>query len=972
MFLGSEPFLVYPQQQAWTCPQSTCLDLPEAPEARPLTLTNSHLDSARFYPKQAARTTWTPPPSEAKDSSNLKLTGSKTIRTSLGEGGMLVQQEMVLDVKGEPVPGLAVEAHLTDMDAPLSSSGSTTTLRQTDEIWIDARTRSVHSRIGDQSISPPAGLLGTDSRNGRGLSLEVGDPQSLRGQGILAAGRSLWLRTEISGISGIQEGYAVTGTGTLRGIVPGSEKVWLDGILLQRNTDYELRNADGILDFTPSRRILSSSKITVEYQAANQDYERTITQGGAGGRLGQWSLDAWILREADDPASALTYVADSTTRRLLALAGTDSSLATTANGTAIPLPSSRLRTAVTTRWNGPVKLEAEARWTRRDRNTASSLDPLLEGGALAATAEGRTGTFLPQGGIGKWSLSGKFTGWQDGYQALRPIQPDTQQTGGWTAPSRTASNLDQESVVLDWKAIPDVGIRIDASHFRREDWADLSNATVSLGLDRDSLSQLLFQQTFASLDQGKRFRRSSSRMAIGWKLRQWEPRIQAQLGEREDPTASLGSNLAGWQEAAAGLTFRAARWSTGPRLRLRRDGSEFSTDRMRDSSRTIEASWLGDIQTPRWNGSFHIDRLQEESRTLSNEAMEPRTHWLAETRSQWLPLAKGFHMEGRYRLSTSQWRPSLPIYDTVPEGTGKYRYDSSNGEVISDEFGNLILTGTRLDSLHPAKQSGNLLFTFSGTLVPKDAFPSLSGLLADLGEQFQLELEQIDSNQSRLFPEWNDHSLSGSILGRSSLSNHLWWERGVHRLDLRSERTFRSSIQNWSYSKDQDATWKNEASAKKQINQAISAGSSLGIAERRHKWSESNDAFERKWIEPEASLKWRKFDGEASAAFQSGSRTTNYRTQTEMRLYSQSALIGWRPFLSMRLWTTLKRIDIQSSEDLGSWLTDGYPPGTSWRLQSGMEWNAKETIQASADWILRILPHQPMDQKISLQAKAVF
>jgi len=971
MLLGSDPFLVYPQHQAWTCPKSACLDLPEGAQAHPLVLTVSRLDSARFYPRQGGRPTWTPPPAEAKDSSNLKLAGSKTIRTSLGQGGMLVQQEMVLDVKGEPAPGLAVEAHLTDMDAPLSSSGSTTTLRQTDEIWIDARTKRFHSRIGDQSISPPAGLLGTDSRNGRGISLEVGDPLRLRGQGILAAGRSLWLRTEISGISGIQEGYAVTGSGTLRGIVPGSEKVWLDGLLLQRSTDYEMRNADGILDFTPSRRILSSSKITVEYQAANQDYERTIVQGGASGRLGGWSLDAWVLREADDPASALTYVADSTTRRLLAQAGADSSLATTATGTGIPLPSSRLRTALATRWNGPIKLETEARWTRRDRNTASALDPLQEGGALAATAEGQTGTFLPQGGLGKWSFSGKLTGWQDGYQALRPIQPDTLQTGGWTVPSRTASSLDQESLTLDWKAVPDLGIRIDASHFRREDWADLSRATVSLGLDRDSLSQLLFQQTLASLDQGRRFQRSSSRLAIGWKFQHWEPRMQGQFGQREDPT-SQGSNLMNWREASAGLTFRESDWSTGPRLRVRQDGSEFSSDRIQDSSRTIEASWTGDVQTPRWNGSFTLDWLREESRTLSSEVMEPQVHWLAEMRSQWLPRAKGFHVEGHYRLSTSQWRPSLPIYDTVPKGTGKYRYDSSNGEVIPDEFGNLILTGTRLDSLHPAKQSGNILFIVSGTLVPKDAFPSLSGLLADLGEQFQLELEQVDSNQSRIFPEWNDQYLSGSILGRSNLSNHLWWERGTHRIELRSERTFRSSIQNWSYSKDQDVSWKQEASVKKQAKTYMNLGSNIGIAERRHKWSESDDAFERQWIEPVASLQWRKIDGDASATFQSGSRTTSRGTPTKMRLYSQSALIGWRPILAMRLWTTIKRIDIQSPEDLGSWLTDGYPPGESWRIQSGLDWNVKESIQASADWILRILPHQPMDQKISLQAKAIF
>jgi hypothetical protein len=133
-----------------------------------------------------------------------------------------------------------------------------------------------------------------------------------------------------------------------------------------------------------------------------------------------------------------------------------------------------------------------------------------------------------------------------------------------------------------------------------------------------------------------------------------------------------------------------------------------------------------------------------------------------------------------------------------------------------------------------------------------------------------------------------------------------------------------------------------------------------------------NDLYEKWWLEPSTRLGWHKWDGEVNLFWLEGAKSAGKSSIQAMSLFSQSLQLGWRPLLPLRLWTNLRHLEIQSATDLGSWLSEGYPPGTSWRSQTGIEWNIKESIQASADWIVRLLPDQPLEQKLSLQAQALF
>lgn len=969
MLQGNDPFLVYPQRAAASCPRSHCLPLPEDSPPPGIRLEHATLDSARFFvpaPKGLAR----PPRPRSEDSSGLRLSGSKSVTSSVSPEGLLLRQEMVLDAAGEPTPGLLVKAHLSDKDAPLGSSGSTSSLRQTDEVWIDARSRRFHGRVGDLALSHPAGLLGADNRSARGLLVELGD-SALRTWGSVAGSRSQWIRREFAGITGIQEGYALTEGNASRALVPGTEKVWLDGIPLHSGSDYELRPADGVIDFLPGRRILSSSRITVEAQAADRDYEGSIASGGIARATPGLSWEAWAFRTADDATSPLSYLADSSTQARLALAGTDTSLLRLPDAGHIPIPTTQLRTGGSLRWTPFLPGTLEGRLVRTDANRASTRDTIRTAGALAGTFAKRTGTSLPKGGSGLWALDGSFQAWQAAYAPLRSPLPDTSH-GGWLLPSLHRGAHDQERLDLGWEAVPSWGLRLQARHFRLQDWGDFASAGAQVGFERDSTHLLVLSRSEARLDQGRKFRQQDTRLRAAWDHLGLTPSLHASSGARTEPRSPRQVARKTWLDGTSGLSWQRPSGSVALRVHARRDGNDFGTATPVDSAFSLQTRLEGQLQTQQWNASLLLDRLDLQSRPDPRSALEPATHWLAETRSTWIPVPTGLKLEGQYRLSTSQWRPSLAVYDTVVTGTGQFRFDSASNEIVADEFGDLILVGTRLDSLHPARQSGNVLFLLGATLVPKEIDPGLGGVLADLSTRLQLELEQVDSSQNRLFPGFEDRDLGSSILGRSRLGGQIWWHRKPWKGELRGERSFKNSIQNWSYAKDQETISTLSVSSSREVFTHFELGSELGSSSRTHAWSRYSDHMEKTWIEPHLRFHKGPIEAQASLLFQAAHQTLADDPRTPVQTFSQALSLGWHTHRSFRLTASAQHLQIDCKDAPASWLADNYPSGSSWRTQSGLEWSLKESLQAGANWILRITPARRPDQRFDLQAKALF
>ena len=970
MVVGQDPFLHSPLERAATCREGACLGLPEDRPAQPLELTAQRLDSGSFFPDTRRGQLRVLPPLP-QDSSKLTLKGYKTLRTTVGSGGMLLQQEMEIDAKGEPSPGLEVRAHLVDHNAPVSQDGSTTTLRQTEEVWIEAKSRRFRSRLGDQSLAEPKELLGGVSRTARGLSLDLGDSSGHAG-GAIGAMRSRWLQVEPKAVEGQQEGYQLSEGSLNRAVVPGSEKVTLDGTALARDQDYDIHNADGTIDFRPHKRILASTRIRVEYQALDQSYQRTVTQGLAAGRLGPLRLQAWAFKEADDPASPVAYTADSVSRRILYQAGTDTSRAHLPDGTSIALPTGLLRSGLSGQLDGPLRLRLDTRWTQTRPNLASPVtDPA--GGAVATTGDWNAGTSLDKGGIGTLRLWGDAKAWQRNYQSLQSPQLDSATGQGWTPPSGDNSPFDQEHLAARWVAKQDVGLSARVAHFRREDWADVSEGALRGGLERDSVHQAWLEGSYGQLDKGMVLERRIARTALAWDYSGWQPKLEANAGIRQDQPGnrSLESR---WQEVVPSLAYVQPQWSVRSRLRTRYDQTQFggTAESPLDSARTLQATLEGKVETLPWSLSSTVDWLQNRERSAPRQAPLTRDDWLAELDGRWSPHPTGLRTTGKYKLTTSSWRPLLAIYDTVPNGTGKYRYDSSRSQVVSDEFGNLLLAGTRLDTLHPAIRTGSTQFELGVSVIPHDLIPDLKGLLSDIELDAHLKLEQQDSARgTRFFPSWQDDDLAASLSGTSDFGGELRWHHDKLRSTLTADRSFSNARQNWSSENDQSDEFSLKDYSIYSWRSWIRTSTEIGTSQQNRKWSTKSSHEEHSWVEPGQQIDWKSLTFQVTSKHLSGlSEGVLERT---VRLWSPAVGVTWQPRKAIRSNASLRYLSIQCPEgEPSSWMTDGYPVGDSWRAQMGLDWHMGEHFDATTEWVLRITPNRPVEQRLTAEGKAIF
>src|ERR1035437_193350 len=304
-------------------------------------------DTAEAAPVQGAA-------AAAKDTSKLRIEGSKTIRVGVGgSGGLALEQSLQLSADGDLAPGIHMKARVSDGNLPLSSQGSSTTLRDVDELWLEVWSDHWGTRLGDQDWVLGPGLGSGFQRRIRGWS-GTWKPDNAQATVAIGGPQARWTRMTIEGVEGQQEGYVLVRSATsLKGaIVPGSERVRVNGELLTRggDADYAVRYLQGLLDFSTRRRIHAWDLMEVEFQAADLDYQRTFAGTSVKGKAGAWGYEAWGVREADESDHPLSYAPDSSTRRVLSDAGSDSSKALDSLGNRIPLPQQTGEAGVRLNW----------------------------------------------------------------------------------------------------------------------------------------------------------------------------------------------------------------------------------------------------------------------------------------------------------------------------------------------------------------------------------------------------------------------------------------------------------------------------------------------------------------------------------------------------------------------------------------------------------------------------------------------
>ncbi len=216
---------------------------------------------------------------------NLNYTGAFARGISFGNNQDLVlNSSFNLQMAGTLGNDVEIVAAISDNNIPLQPEGNTQQLNEFDRIFIQLRKGKTALTAGDYELRRPEGYFLNYYKKLQGLTFET--QTNLFKKGTLsttasaAISRGKFGRNTLPIQEGNQGPYKLRGNeGELFIIVlAGTEKVFIDGRLVQRgqDADYIINYNRGEITFTPNRLITKDVRVQVEFEYTDQDYQRSL------------------------------------------------------------------------------------------------------------------------------------------------------------------------------------------------------------------------------------------------------------------------------------------------------------------------------------------------------------------------------------------------------------------------------------------------------------------------------------------------------------------------------------------------------------------------------------------------------------------------------------------------------------------------------------------------------------------------
>ncbi len=241
-----------------------------------------------------------------------------------GEAGF--QQSLALALKGKLSEKVGFAANLSDRNLPSGSGSFSKRIDQFDQLGLAFDFPQGSLSLGDVFFKSNSGNLLNFERKISGLGFAFNDSRESLGVAF-GSGPGEFRTVELSGQEGKQGPYSIASSRIF--IIPGSEKVYLDGELLTsgREADYEMDSERGALTFSPRHPISNFSRIRLEYEFQSGPYAKNISAARSATGLfnNKFKFRAGYLGSKDKLDSPLMKSLSSEERERLASTGADSS-----------------------------------------------------------------------------------------------------------------------------------------------------------------------------------------------------------------------------------------------------------------------------------------------------------------------------------------------------------------------------------------------------------------------------------------------------------------------------------------------------------------------------------------------------------------------------------------------------------------------------------------------------------------------